>query len=96
MSKPCPPLAKCLCFFKCFFRNDGRVCAFGVILVSVSVVVFPDKRKRIGGVGFLAEGVSNIFLVLYCQAGTNKNLRKLSVVTKIIKTAVATNYTFIR
>ena len=46
--------------------------------------------------GFLEQHPACILFVLYCQAGTNKNLRKLSVVTKIIKTAVATNYTFIR
>ena len=45
---------------------------------------------------FLEQHSSGVFFILYCQAGTNKNLRKLSEVIKKVKTFVTTNYTLIR
>ena len=49
---------------------------------ALSLVLFHRFANAVGGVGLLQEGVANITLILYCQAGTNKNLRKLSEVIK--------------
>lgn len=49
----------------------------GVVLIGVPLIEFPLIGKGICGIGFLAEGVPNVFFILYCQAGTKRKSRKI-------------------
>lgn len=77
---------------------DGWMGMFCVILIGVPLIGPPLIGERACGIGFLAEGVPNVFFILYCQAGTKKKLKKLSkadINEKFQKEKVTTNYTLV-
>ena len=76
------PVFQCLDSLKDVLLNDRLVGSLHIILGVLTVIFHLTGRKGIGGVCFLPEGVADVAFVLYCQAGTNKNLRKLSEVIK--------------
>ena len=59
----CPPLQQFLNFLKVLIADNGRVGMFYIILVRFAMVVFPAIWKCVGCVGFLTEGIPNVFLV---------------------------------
>lgn len=82
MNHGASPIQKLLCFLKNLSTDDCGMRIYRKILFLFAVVDFLLPRKAACGIFLLRQRITSVFFILYCQAETNKNSRKLSEVIK--------------
>ena len=56
-------LHKFLCLLEILPADNSGVCILYIVLIRLTMIVFSDEGEGVERIGFLAEGISNVFLV---------------------------------